>query len=80
MTNKNGKSVRLSADFNLDTETVYYKVYCDGVTFEFKDFAPAASMYKSFSDRIEHGTYSENFLRNRVSAAAVFGYKVTEAK
>lgn len=76
MTNKNGKSVRLTADFHLDTETVYYKVYCDGVTFEFKDFAPAANVYKTLSDRIESGNYTDNSLKNLVSAARGLGYKV----
>jgi len=42
MTTNNGKSVRLSADYHLDTEQVFYTVYCAGCTFEFNDFAPAA--------------------------------------
>ena len=79
MTTKNGKTVRLSADYHLDTENVYYTVYCDGCTFEFSDFAPAARVYKKLSSRIEAGVIVDLLLRNLVSAARTMGYTVRKA-
>ena len=76
MTTKNGKSVRISADFHLDTEQVYYTVYCEGCTFEFNDFAPAARVYKDLSARIESGMTFDIMLKNLVSAARMMGYTV----
>lgn len=73
---KNGKSVSLSADFHLDVEKVYYTVKCDGCTFEFEDFAPAAKVYKTLSARIEASMTISDALRNLVSAARAFGYTV----
>ena len=78
-TTKNGKSVRISAEFHLDTEKVYYTVYCEGCTFEFNDFAPAARVYKALSARIEAGMKFDIMLKNLVSAARAMGYIVREA-
>ena len=89
MTTKNGLCVRLTADHNVDTETVNYEVYCFGckhvgpaaahTSFEFNHFGPAARVYKSISNRIEGGNFTEAFLKNLVAAARAMGYKVTEA-
>ena len=80
MTTKNGKSVRLTADYNLDTATVNYEVYCAGVTFEFDHFGPAAVVYKSLSNRIEGETFTSECLRNLVKGARAMGYNVKEVK
>lgn len=77
-TTKNGKSVRISADFHLDAEQVYYTVYCAGCAFEFNDFAPAARVYKKLSDRIEAGITIDVLLKNLVTAARTMGYSVKE--
>lgn len=79
MTTNNGKSVRLSADFHLDTEQVFYTVNCAGCTFEFNDFAPAARVYKRLSNRIEAGATIDILLKNLVSAARTMGYDVRKA-
>lgn len=79
MTTHNGMSVRISADFHLDTEQVYYTVYCAGCTFEFKDFAPAARVYKTLSARIESSMTISDCLRNLERAARAFGYTVRKA-
>ena len=79
MTNKNGKSVRLSADFHLDTEKAYYTVYCSGVKFVFPDFAPAARVYKTLSRRIEGEKFTVPCLMNLVSGARALGYNVQGA-
>lgn len=86
---KNGRCVRLTADYHLDTETVYYEVYCFGfehsesaaaaTTFEFNHFGPAAKVYKSLSNRIEGGNFTDAFLKNLIAGARAMGYKVTEA-
>ena len=77
MTSKNGKSVSLSADFQIDTEKVYYTVKCDGCTFEFGgNFAPAAKVYKTLSARIEASMTISDALRNLVYAARALGYTV----
>ncbi len=78
-TTKNGKSVRISADYHLDTEQVFYTVYCAGCTFEFNDFAPAARVYKALSNRIEAGMAFDIMLQNLVSAARAMGYVVRKA-
>ena len=78
-TSKNGKSVSLSADFHLDVEKVYYTVKCDGCTFEFGDFAPAAKVYKTLSTRIEASMTISDCLRNLERAARAFGYTVRKA-
>ena len=78
MTNKNGKSVRLTADYHLDTATAYYMVYCEGVTFEFNHFGPAATVYKSLSIRIEGGTFTDALLKNLIAGARAMGYSVKE--
>jgi len=78
-TTKNGKSVRLSADYHLDTEQVFYTVYCAGCTFEFNDFAPAVRVYKALSNRIEAGMAFDIMLQNLVSAARAMGYVVRKA-
>lgn len=79
MTSKNGKSVRLSADFHLDTEKVFYSVYSGGTTFEFPDFEPAARVYKSISKRIES---EDEFLASHIHtlayASRTLGYSVKE--
>ena len=75
-TTKNGKSVRLSADFHLDVEKVYYSVMCGGYTFEFNEFAPAARVYKTLSNRIEGGNDIKDVLRNLVNGARAMGYVV----
>ena len=77
-TTKNGKLVRLTADYNLDTARVNYEVYCAGTTFEFSDFAPAARVYKTLSDRIEGETFTPECLRNLVKGARAMGYNVKE--
>ena len=78
MTSKNGKCVRLSADFHVDTEKVYYTVYCSGTTFEFCEFAPAARVYKTLSKRIEGEEDFSCCLQNLVKAAKMLGYSVKE--
>ena len=78
MTTKNGKTVRLSADYHMDTENVYYIVTCDGCTFEFGDFAPAARVYKTLSARIEASMTISDTLRNLVSAARAMGFTVRQ--
>ena len=64
MTTKNGKCVRLTADCNIDTETVNYEVYCAGTTFVFTDFALAARVYKTLSERIESKTLTDACIKN----------------
>lgn len=77
-TTKNGKCVRLTADYNIDTATVNYEVYCACTTFEFDHFGPAAVVYKSLSHRIEDGNFTDAHLKNLVAGARAMGYKVTE--
>ena len=77
-TTNNGKSVRLSADYHLDTEQVFYTVYCAGCTFEFNEFAPAAHVYKKLSNRIDDGDIKD-VLRNLVNGARAMGYIVRKA-
>ena len=79
VTTKNCNTVRISADYHLDTAKVYYHVYCHGKTFEFEEFAPAANVYKKLSERIENGEDFKCLLKNLVSAARAMGYKVQEA-
>lgn len=76
---KNGNSVRLSADYHVDTEKVYFTVNCSGTTFEFCEFAPAARVYKTLSKRIEGDEGFSCCLQNLVKAARVLGYSVKEA-
>lgn len=78
MTRENGKSVRLTADYHLDTATAYYRVYCEGVTFEFDHFGPAATVYKSLSNRIEAENFTDTHLKNLVKGAREMGYTVKE--
>ena len=78
MTGKNGKSVRLSADFHLDTEKEFYTVYSGGTTFEFPDFRPAAHVYKTLSKYIEDEVDVTPMLRNLARAARLLGYSVKE--
>lgn len=77
MTAKNGKTVRMSADFHIDIERVGYSVYCDGTTFTFSDFAPAARTYKTLSQRIEAGDDISVLLHNLAKGARLMGYSVT---
>lgn len=77
-TSKNGKSVRLTADYNIDTETVNYEVYCAGVTFEFDHFDSAAKVYMSISGRIEDGYFTDAFLKNLITWVRAMGYTVKE--
>ena len=79
-TNKNGKSVRVNTDFQFDTGKAYFRVCCEGVIFEFEEFAPASRVYNTLSKRIEGGTYTDECLKNLVSAARTLGYKVTELR
>ena len=74
-------TVRLSADFQIDVEKVSYTVYCDGYTFEFGDFAPAAAAYKTLSRRVEMGMTKgiDILLRNLEHAARTMGYTVRKA-
>ena len=82
MTTKNRKMVRLYADCHLDTETAYYVVSCNGTRFEFKDFAPAARVYKEISKFIEDDTKEEmgrtleGLLSWLTRSARDLGYKV----
>ena len=78
MTVKNGRCVRLTADYHLDTATAYYRVYCGGVTFEFDHFGPAVVVYNKLSSRIESETFTTECLRNLVKAAREMGYTVKE--
>lgn len=78
-TTKNGKSVRLSADYHLDIEQVFYTVYCEGYTFEFPTFKLAARTYKVLSARIEAGEMFDILLKNLIYAARAMGYVVREA-
>ena len=77
-TTTTGTSVRLSAEFHVDTANVYYVVYCSGFAFEFGDFAPAARVYKTLSNRIEAGATIDILLKNLVTAARTMGYSVKE--
>lgn len=83
-TMKNGKTVCLYADCHLDTETAYYIVSCNGTRFEFKDFAPAARVYKEISRVIEDdyntemGRTLEGVLSSLARSARALGYKVEE--
>ena len=79
MTTKNGKTVRLEADYDLDMGTVYYYVECGKVRFEFNHFSPAAKVYKNLSRLIDGGWFTEANLENLVEGARAMGYKVTEA-
>ena len=74
MTSKNGKCVRLTADYNLDTATVIYEVYCAEATFEFPEFAPAARVYKTLSERIKNETLTDACIKNLVAGARAMGY------
>lgn len=78
-TTKNGKCVRLTADYHLDTETVYYYVECGKVSFEFNHFGPAARVYKNLSRMIDGGWLAEENLNNLVEAARALGYSVEVA-
>ena len=75
-TTKNGKCVRLTADYHLDTETVYYYVVCGKVRFEFNHFGPAAHVYKNLSRMIDGGWLAEANLNKIVEAARAMGYSV----
>ena len=75
-TTKNGRCVRLSADFQIDTETVEYKVYCTGIEFIFPDFAPAARIYKDLSRIIEDGRKPDDRVIHLATSARLMGYKV----
>ena len=75
---KNGKCVRLTADFQLDVEKLTCEVYCDGVTFEFTEFSPAARVYKNLSYRIESETFTSEYLKHLVAGARAMGYSVKE--
>ena len=77
-TTKNGQMVRLSADFHIDTGTVEYTVYCKGKTFCFNTFGPAATVYKSLSNRIGSENFTDAFLRNLVAGARAMGFTVKE--
>ena len=79
MTNKNGKRVRLSADFQFDTGKAYFRVCCEGVIFEFDQFGPAAKVYKSLSKRLEDENFTDTYLKNLVAGARAMGYCVKEA-
>ena len=78
-TTKNGKTVRLEADYHLDIGSVYYYVVCGKVRFEFNHFGPAAKVYKTLSRRIESETFTVPCLMSLVSGARAMGYKVEEA-
>lgn len=88
MTVNNGVSVRLTADYNIDTETVNYEVHCfcfnrSGsesfhTTFEFNHFGPAAKVYKSIGRRVEGGEFTDTYLKNLVAGAKAMGYIVME--
>lgn len=75
---KNCVTVRLSSDFQIDVEKVYYTVYCEGYTFEFGDFGPAARVYKNLSEAIENGGDVEARLNTLVKGARVLGFTVKE--
>lgn len=75
-TTKKGQMVRLTADYQLDIEKAVYTVYCNGIEFEFIDFAPAARVYKQLSRRIEEGAPVGALLDNLVKAAMALGYTV----
>ena len=79
-TTKNGITVRLSADYQIEVGVAYYYVNCHGVTMEFRDFATAARVYKELSKRIEEGTEIESILRRLVEAARLLGYTVREVR
>ena len=79
-TTKNGITVRLSADYQIDVGMAYYYVNCHGVTMEFRDFATAARVYKELSKRIEEGTEIESILRRLVEAARLLGHTVREVR
>lgn len=54
MTNKNGKYVRLTADYDIDAGTATYTVQgSGGVNSTFIDFYSAAKLYREVSDAIE---------------------------
>lgn len=78
---KNGKSVRLSADYSIDTETAEFTVYSDGTKFIFREFAPAARVFKRLSGAIEAiemgGDYKKS-LHDLIRCARMMGYEVRE--
>lgn len=78
MTTKNGKTVRLDADYHIDTGMAEYKVYCAGTRFIFPDFAPAARVYKDLSRIIEDGGKPNDRVIRLTTAARLMGYKVEE--
>lgn len=78
-TSKNGQSVRLSAEYWVDVGHVYYNVHCNGAMFEFKDFAPAASVYRTLSRKIEDGMDISTLLKNLVKGARILGLTVKES-
>ena len=56
MTNKNGKYVRLTASYDIETGTATYTVQgSGGVDMTFIDFGSAAREYRRISDEIEYG-------------------------
>lgn len=76
MTNKYGKTVRLSADYHLDTAKAYYYVWCDGTELEFDMFPPAARVYNDLSRLIEDGADITARLKGHIRAARLLGYNV----
>lgn len=79
MTSKNGNLARLYADFHLDTANVCFYVTCGKVRFEFPDFAPAARVYKTLSERIESENLTDACIKNLVAGARALGYNVEVA-
>ena len=77
MTTKNGNVVRLSADYQLDVETVEYSVSCGRYVFYFPYFKPAAKVYKELSRRIEDGLDISDYLECLVNSAHNLGFRFT---
>ena len=75
---KNGKTVRLSADYFVDTGTVVYSVYAGGYFFRFHDFKTAARVYKDLSKTLEEESSLTMHLKRVASAARTMGYPVEE--
>ena len=76
-TSKNGKTVRLDAEYHIDIAKAYYTVWCEGVELEFDMFAPAARVYKDLSLLIEDGMDFTARLKGHIRAARLLGYKVS---
>ena len=77
-TEKNGKSVCLSGEFDLSRGKACYIVSCEGRRFEIHEFAVATSIYKQLSQTIENDDDILTALDCFERAARKIGYSVKE--